>query len=377
MAMGMLGSYGNSFLDQGLVDDVNAYLGGDAAFAAHVGSNYDSSGDYWKLISRSDGTHRLEAEYDKDGNLIKDLNIVYEDKGKDGQWETIGTDHLSMGNARTGAQSLFQILGGERALDQVALFDPTFAQSIKDLPRDQFEKKVGEFLMDHQGMNYDSKNQRWSGTISSTLTDNLTDGYILFNDLGKGNYDRFTVSATLNRAASSWDGVIGAKGVAATSANKKALDSMTFEKRDLEGMLLDKPYTVKGIQSVDVSNAPSQPWDSKWLNKVIEGNTVTSDFSIKVISEDDGWKIGVLQNAWALDGDWIKSSGYDAQPEGGRWLLHGNTINQTSDGCIIPSNSELLALSNKWTQWGLRPGQEIYSHISDPYGWWIKGWGRK
>ena len=95
--------------NQNLQNDLNAYIaayqyGNSTIFADYVAGNYDSSADYWRLISRSDGRHFLEAEYDDDGKLITDLTIAYYAEGKDGEWELVGKDfHKNLTESAAGS----------------------------------------------------------------------------------------------------------------------------------------------------------------------------------------------------------------------------------------------------------------------------------
>jgi len=282
---------------------------------------------------------------------------------------------------------LFQILGKERALDQIALLDPSFINKIKDLPQADFQEKIGEYLMEQQGMTFDNK---WNGTSSFLLTDNLVDGYILANKQSNGIIDKFTVSATLNRNSKSWDGFIQSVGIPATSKYNKGLDSIEYIKRDLNNTVIDK-YPVTGVQTVDVYDKGSdQPYNSKWLDKTIQGNTVISDFTLKMLTPENGvWKPMAITNTWTLDGNWINSNGNDSRSDY-RWLLHGGTTNQTSDGCFIPSNESLLELNKKMTSWGVHQAwqetindqtytynQLIKGSTNDWRSFWIKKWGEK
>lgn len=108
-------------MTENLAMDITAYklsqgLGDEAIFADYVSKNYDATGDYWKLISRSDGSHFLEAEYDDDDKLITDLTIEYYAEGQDGEWELVGTDfHENVTGSAAG--SIVQVLGKERAAE--------------------------------------------------------------------------------------------------------------------------------------------------------------------------------------------------------------------------------------------------------------------
>ena len=109
MALRMLDDGKAVQMTENLDMDITAYklsqhLGDESIFADYVAGNYDSSADYWRLISRSDGTHFLEAEYDKDGKLITDLTIAYYAEGKDGEWELVGKDfHKNLTESAAGS----------------------------------------------------------------------------------------------------------------------------------------------------------------------------------------------------------------------------------------------------------------------------------
>jgi hypothetical protein len=166
-------------------------------------------------------------------------------------------------------------------------------------------------------------------------------------------------------------------GVSPTSENYKAMDTIYFYKRDLDRRLLDI-FALTNVQSVDVYNSydaasgvdRNQPYDSGLLNRVVQGNTVISDFSFKVMSTSSDYAM-IIRNARTLDGDWINRNGSDGEP-GGRWWVHGGTGNQTSDGCFIPSNAMLEALNAKMREWGVRPGHEIAGRMQDERGRMIR-----
>jgi murein DD-endopeptidase MepM/ murein hydrolase activator NlpD len=78
MVIRMIGDGQELWLNQNLANDLNAYFNarGDMnSFNAYVGGNYDSGGDYWKLIYDKDGNGFLEYDgladiYDEDGNFL-------------------------------------------------------------------------------------------------------------------------------------------------------------------------------------------------------------------------------------------------------------------------------------------------------------------
>lgn len=109
----------------------------------------------------------------------------------------------------------------------------------------------------------------------------------------------------------------------------------------------------------------NQPYQSNWFGKSIQGNTVITDFSLKVLSTTS--TLGMLiQNARTLDNDWINSYGTDNQP-GGSWLIHGGTTYQTSDGCFIPNNDEYTKMQTILSSWNVRKNHEIKGNLNDPY----------
>ncbi|WP_315451201.1 hypothetical protein, partial [uncultured Treponema sp.] len=78
----------------------------EAAYAAYVDGTYDSSKDYWKL--KLAGT--IEAEYDKHGKLIRDLNVEYLDERGNLQTQTEIRDDTG-----SASRSLARYVGEARA----------------------------------------------------------------------------------------------------------------------------------------------------------------------------------------------------------------------------------------------------------------------
>jgi hypothetical protein len=342
MAVAMILGGQDINLNGNLIDDLMAYVdsgGGGGSFNAYVNGNYDSSADYWKLISKSDGNNVLLP----DGS--KDYSIEYYDLNEEGSWEIIGRDKIIMTSSASVGQSLFQILGEKRIGELIV--DPIYLASIKG--QANYQELAGNYVMEKTG---------WF-----SLTANKPDGYILAN-LTDGMVENFTVSATLYRNWDSWDGALG-NGQAVTKANNKGLDTMVFRKRDLDGKYLDT-FTLGKVQSVDVYTDMDQPYHSYSLEKDIQGNTIVSDFSLRVLSTTND-KAMVIHNAMTLDGDWVNKAGYDNDP-GGRWLIHGGTTFQTSDGCFIPSNEMLKMLNETMSKWGVRSGHEIKGSLTDYRG---------
>lgn len=79
MAIAILkdGIYGNSILEnQTLVNDIGNYLQGEAAFNSYVGENYDSSGDYWRVVKQKNGTTTLENDGSDDVTYVDENGNV-------------------------------------------------------------------------------------------------------------------------------------------------------------------------------------------------------------------------------------------------------------------------------------------------------------
>ncbi|MDR0557338.1 MAG: hypothetical protein LBG43_05650 [Treponema sp.] len=352
-------SFGN---DSQIISDINAYFKSrddPSQFYMYTEDVYDSSADYWKLISKSDGTHVLE--WDKK----KDLTIEYQDKGEDGEWETVSSKVITMDNARTMGQSLVQILGEDRALSLIMANGAFshYADSLKSLSNNKRQQTMGEYLMTLQGMSFDKNVGHWNETSRFTLTDRTVDGYILVNKTDGGTLDTFTVSATLYRQTASYDAKQGL-GVQATAENNKALDAITFRKQDLNGNVLNL-FKMTGVQSVDVYNtfdkekgvSRDQPTNLITQNgSTLQGNTVMSGFSLRMLNMNSAYPV-LIHNAKTLDGDVINKYGVDGDP-GGAWFIHSSTY-QVSDGCFIVTDDMQNLFLKTMASWGVSQGDEI------------------
>jgi hypothetical protein len=341
---------------------------------ADILGKYDSSGDYWKLITRSDGTHKLEWDDNKY------LTTVFQARGEDGAWEDIKTKQEAGWNNKdkwkniTFGQSLVQILGEDRASDLLKAngIYSHFFDTLTELSDAERQQKLGERLMTNQGMSF---NGTWQGTSAFLLTDNIVDGYILTNRASNGMLDKYTVSATLERRYMSYESKQGL-GVVANAANNKALDAILFAKKDLAGNQIDA-FWLTNVQSVDVYNLydkdhkvnRDQPTDYKAGSESLQGNTVISDFSLRIDSLFAESYIMTIQNARTLDGYFIGSDGQTRDKNGnvipgGAWRVHDSPY-QVSDGCFITNTSELQKLKNTLIDWGVKPDDEIKGILHD------------
>ena len=65
----------NVGMDMNLANDIIAYMGGSEAFNAYVDGNYDSSGDYWRVITDENGkVTQVLDDGDKDTITVVDKN---------------------------------------------------------------------------------------------------------------------------------------------------------------------------------------------------------------------------------------------------------------------------------------------------------------
>ena len=410
MALRMLDDGKAIQMTENLDMDITAYklsqhLGDDSIFAGYVAGNYDSSGDYWKLISRSDGSHFLEAEYDDDGKLITDLTIEYYAEGQDGEWELVGKDfHENVTESAAG--SIVQVLGKERAaellgshLGNADLYDKQTLMDVLGvtdmeaskiqrsgkLPDDvtelQLTKLAGEALLKKNGFSYTPETSWKGGTMAGLqLVDNNTMGYISFGEVDDSyDHERFVVTASLVRDGDSFSAAMMSdfdtdkvkKGTPKYTGDwqGRAQDSLIFKKFDLENNLMNS-YTASMVQSVDVYNKydtkqdvnRDQPYFDSTTGRTVQGNTVMSDFLLRIDSLSTASDYAMtIHNAWSMDGDWINNEGKDNDP-GGRWRVHLSEY-LTSDGCFILPSAELKKLQNVLSSWGMETKHEITGTI--------------
>jgi hypothetical protein len=359
MAARMIQDGHTSFVDEIIRKDLEAYVKAGSNFAEYVKANYDSSADYWKLFTFSDGSHILVD----DGK--KDLTIMYMRENEDEEWSVFDTQVLKMEGSSSVAQSLYRIMGKERVADLLKDAPVSDKHILEDASHPKYEEKIGEYLMRTTGPLY--------------LTDGLVDGYITTNLKKDGTVDKFTVSATLLRMPESWDSKQG-YGIPVTVENKKARDTLIFTKKDLNGNLLDT-ITLSGVQSVDVYNTKdysnekidrNQPYNAPFVDYTIQGNTIASNFSLQLDRPGSNSPM-LIQNTKTIAGYLVDSAGvYNKNADqGGAWRIHWTGTdpkdgNRTSDGCIIPSIADVKRMSATLARWGLEKNDHIYGTLIDP-----------
>lgn len=167
-----------------LQKDIAAYKSGDLMnMIGHVAGNYDYSKDYWKL--KLDGT--LEAEYDKNGKLITDLNVEYLDERGELQTRLHIKDDTG-----SGSESIARYVGLERAsqilgncLFDADLYDTQTLQDVLPYSKEQIARiersgiipigvsdkekyrLVGEALLKKYGM--EKQDNNWTGKEKFSL----------------------------------------------------------------------------------------------------------------------------------------------------------------------------------------------------------------
>jgi hypothetical protein len=341
-------------LTRSLVDDLNAYFDKSADFAEYAGGKYDASADYLKLITRSDGMSWFEP----DGR--KDLTITSLATNAEGQWETVGTKTEEMPETWSEAETLAFTLGEERV-------NELLKQRGISMTDGSMEEKGRALLAQYK-------------TTSKRLTfsDTPLNGYVnVIADLEKLQVEASVTTATLFRYELSYSAVQGL-GKYPTAENNKALDVLVFAKDYINSNKQTETLISSHVQSVDVYGNEEPRGDNRhqatgmFVNgKELEGNTVVSDFSLRVANgktELDNEKVMVIHNALALNGRFIDKTGNNTETGGGAWLVHDSQF-QVSDGCFILPTNEILRLREALKKWGLENGDEITGKLVDYSGY--------
>ena len=220
MAMRMADRYGIGFIneDSNLLNDVKHYLEGPEAFNNYVAGAYRSDGDFWKLITREDGTHELVDDQNKY------LTIEYQDEDGNILGSVIpgGQEAIDNANGMGWAASLANVVGLERASELLGsnllntnIYD---TQTLKDvlkmsdeeifhlqtsgtlenlnLTDDQKLSLAGEAMLKSAGASWNGKN--WIGTESLSELVTLTNTEVLnggiVSNYADGKYDYSVVS---------------------------------------------------------------------------------------------------------------------------------------------------------------------------------------
>jgi len=385
----------------------------------YVDGAYDSSADFWKIKNFADGTYQVIAEYDENGNLIKD--VTFESYDKNGNLKSAYTPSgqefqnslgqaASLGNA-IGLENAARILGSD--LSDADLYD---TQTLKDvlklsdseikniqrsgsldglyLTHEQNLALAGEALLKKEDFSWDENSGKWKTDISGNSSYDIL-GYeglevvgnswrlgtsdILTGDiLGKvnknGGYDYSTISAHVLRDTDSYKSSIG-------DTSYQGLDKIYFLQRNLNGEVFNSAG-YDGFQTVDImrNGNVNQPYDHPLYGN-IQGNTIApGSFWMQMGGDSDypseAW---IIHDALTIDGTTI---GSDGNASGdylynriGRWLAHQNRNNDQQDsfgtdfddlfvdGCIGTSTTNWNKIIDDIYGWGAFSGYDIKTKL--------------
>lgn len=414
MSLAQSEEYGASMMglingDANYQNDIAHYLGKD--FASYVANTYDSSSDYWKLTA--------------DGTLINDgkarlLVEIVKDDGTQG-WRLVeGSDkETSVAAALThylGESRAKELLGGsltdvsrydDQTLRDVLNLDDVDIKTIRNNPAEaeriiqaatgeQRQRLLGEALMKSGGITWDpgAKSGRgaWLGEgIGLTLTDGVIHGDAAIRSIGRGEYERYSITAEVQRSAGAYDvWKNGEKGDLGAGNTR-----IMFTKWDID---LDEQvaWLVAGgaWNSVDNSygqlDAHGNPIGANQPYQVVagpllQGNTI-AEGSLNMRwaqngSYSDWGDVFILSDTRTIAGERILSDGDGEWHQGeGRWLMHYTNYG-SSDGCIVSGTKDpFISMMSSLKAWGLYQGYSIASMLRDdnefPYrpGYRRGGW---
>jgi hypothetical protein len=365
-----------------------------SAFGEHALSAYDSRGDYWKLISYEDGRHSLEAEYDKNGNLIKTLSIEYRDKNGNLK-SSVTPEGQEFQNGLGQAESLVKVLGLERARELLGANDGNMAnydnQTLKDVlglndiqirslrlsqevsiqdlgaSESQMKRLAGEALLKRSGYAWDGNNWMNKQTDSLalkdiSLTDSLTRGFINARAIADGGFDHSSATVSVDRDPLSYLLYKDANG---PYRQYNGLDSVTIQSYNLDGSprkskTFDGWTTVQNsLPEYNYKKGIGYAYDSfiKATGRTIYGGQIESMVGPETVREGDiAWTIDTRKSSWKdvgldkgdtflkyssgqiLAGKEINPEGYAGyNDDGGRILIHP-TAYFTNQGCNVTGN---------------------------------------
>jgi len=380
MMIRLCGDYGYSLIKENpaLQQDLYAYMQGDPSFSRYVNTAYSSTGDFWKLTEKGtlvwDGKTSL---YDWNGNLLIDdtarsmSRALARYLGFERAEEILGKplDDLSAYDEQT----LLDVTGyTEHQLKCLASASGTDAYDSLSLEEKQ--KLAGEALMKSRGMAWEGQ---WTGgeNVLFTFTDLMPAGRIYISNrlLSSGEYEKFTVSASVSRDPLSYTSEMG-------DLVNQRLDSVRFVKQDLAGEIISS-LEAGSVHTVDVmlTNKNHDNLDQYFYHPVygkIQGNTIApGSFYTRFGMDSAGFDepVWVMHDTKTIDGTRIYSDG-NADPaagRSGRWLWHQNRtagkeedfVNACSDGCFIFTTDDWCRINTELYDWGLQSGYDIATDL--------------
>ncbi|RKX79017.1 MAG: hypothetical protein DRP87_04520, partial [Spirochaetes bacterium] len=413
MAARLATQYGLSFLkgNSGLGLDLSAYYtaisrGNVGAFNDYVDNLYESAEDFWKLKVYSDGRHELlddrsrdlTLEYwqiDEKGDSVALLGReVFADKT--GRWSASIVNVL-------GIERVEEILGAD--LKDLDVYDEQTLLDVTGMNREQFRamtsvglgpqkllsdeqwiRLAGEALLKSQGGRWDTNEGRWKGLeeMSLTLIDGITDGQIALDQSADGSIERFTITASLERRASSHYSWVNGR----RDRKYEGQDSITFFKKNLDGSVLDN-FTLEGLNTIDNMDG-SNGWGTNAIyTNPIMGEVQADSLRAGKISfrlEDTGrinyqnWGIEqalLITGGRVMSGEEINWMGYAGDNNARHWV-HSTRFGG-SDGCVVTMDitdtektgvEQLLELNLKLERnWNIPSGYTIKGWLNDPMEW--------
>ncbi|MDR0655703.1 MAG: hypothetical protein LBG22_05255 [Treponema sp.] len=376
---------------------------GNYSVANAVADAYDSSADYWKLISNADGSHVLVW----DGK--KSLTVEY----RNAAGEVIST--LALGDqdytSDMGmAESLANVIGFERAKEILgsSLDDAnTYSfQTLKDvlglsdgeiriiqstgvLPSNLTDKQrlalAGEALMYHAGASWNGTSWVNVENIGLTLTDNKkTSGYILAENKAEGGFAYSTVKATVIRNKESYLGWSANEG-SKFNKSKQGLDALVFIKQSLDGGYLNGSvfgqfHTVDNMTKSSTNPKLNQPYQHPIYGN-IQGNTIApGSFNMTYWTTSDNYYgnlgknknvVMIINNATTVGGYTVSNTGNGGK-DSLKWLFHANSYSNGvdynsyySDGCFVAPVATINSVYSYLHSLGLSKGYQIKGMVRE------------
>ncbi|MDR0474862.1 MAG: hypothetical protein LBH43_14455 [Treponema sp.] len=412
-ASALINTYGADCLSTTMVKEAivmtSALENGNYAIVNQILENYDSSGEYWKLINYHDGTHSLVYDGNKfltieylneDGDIIsrmvpKDQEFVY------------GMGWAQSLAAVTGLDRAEKLLGG--SLDDASVYS---FQTLKDvlgladneieaiqrsgvLPEGLTEKQrmslAGEALLMNSGASWNESAGRWTNTggLNLTLTEiSLKEiGNIFAVSNGSNGFIYSALRSVITRDTETYKGWSSYENEKFNPA-KQALDSITLYHYDLNGTLLSY-FTIDGVHTVDnmTTNSKNADLDEPYEHPIygnIQGSTIApGELNLSYASQsnyhgilgDINNAVLVINNAETIDGRKINNLGNDTGNPANlsRWLFHSNRGSGSSadynsyysDGCFVTASVAMDSMLNYLSSTGLGLGYQIKTTLNE------------
>jgi hypothetical protein len=373
---------------------------GDFSVASAIAGSYDSSADYWKLISKADGTHGivwdgkkyLTVEYQNEkGEVIsRVIPAGQEYTSKMGLAESlanaIGFSRAEeiLGSSLTNAK--LYTFGTLKDVLQLSDVEIERIQQSGVLPPDLTDKQrralAGEALLYTSGASWNGS--AWINTkgINLRLTGNVVNGFVLAESIAEGGFGYSTVVAYIARNTDSYLGW-SYHEKEKFNISKQGLDSIFILKSSLDGrplrdISLDGFHTVDNMTTNSEGKNLNQPYKSR-LHGNVQGNTIapgvfnmtyydTSDYYGEVNGINNA--VMVINNASTIGGAKINNAGNGGNDKL-RWLVHSNRElgkdrdynSYYSDGCFVAPSATLNRMYSYLSSIGLQRGYQIKTYL--------------